>query len=134
MTALPKLSRPAVALVIATAAAFLITAPASAQEADKYAAIAFSAKSGAWGYGTNFDSQDAAQKEALAQCSGDDAKIVVWVLNDWCSLAIGDDKIYGYGYADNPGDARKTALAECRKRTINSRVVVTVSADGQVQK
>ena len=134
MTLHQKAGRYAIALIAALSAAFLFAAPASARADDTYAAIAFSPGTGAYGYGYGFDSRKGAEKEALAQCSGDDAQVVVWVRNGWCSLAVGDNNAYGYAGGDNAGTVRKNALAECRKRTTNSKVVITLSSDGEVQK
>ena len=122
------------ALFVASAATFLLGPRALADDDDKFAAIAFSQATGAYGYGYAFDSRDGAEKEALAQCSGDDAAVVVWVRNGWCALAVGDDNAYGYGWADDLGSARKIALAECRKRTTNSRIVICVSSEGKTLK
>lgn len=94
-----------------------LTAPVSAFAQDTYAAIAFSVETGSRGFGYQFDSQKKAEKEALAQCRGDDAKIVVWVKNGWCALAVGDNNKYGFGHADDRDTAQNRAIAECRKRT-----------------
>src|SRR5205807_10452956 len=118
----------------AAAAAVLAAAPASARAGDKYAAIAYSPSSGAYGYSVGFATRTGAEKEALAQCKGDDAQVLVWARNGWCCLAVGDDNAYGYSWADNEDYAKKLALSECRKQTSNCKVVLTVSSDGDVEK
>ena len=134
MTLLQQSRRFVLALLLTSAAAFFLAPRALADDGDKFAAIAFSQSTGSYGYGYGFDARSGAENEALAQCSGDDAKVVVWVKNGWCALAVGDDNAYGYGWAEDLGTARKIALAECRKRTTNSRVVICVSHEGKTQK
>ena len=134
MTLLQQSRRIVLAAILASAAAFFMAPRALADDDDKFAAIAFSQATGSYGYGYGFDTRGDAEKEALAQCSGDDSQVVVWVKNGWAALAVGDDNAYGYGWAADLGTARKTALAECRKRTTNSRVVICVSTEGKTQK
>ncbi len=73
--------------------------------------------------------------KALEECKGDDAQVIVWVKNGWCSLAVGDDdaSIFGYGDNQDKDQAIKTALAECSKRTAKVHTVITVSSDGKAQ-
>src|SRR5438552_5382280 len=80
------------ALIVGAAVAVLTAAPASARAGDKYAAIAYSPSSGAYGYSVGFATRTGAEKEALAQCKGDDAQVPVWARNGWCCLAVGDDR------------------------------------------
>jgi uncharacterized protein YkwD len=120
MSAIQRIRRLGLVVVCAAAAAFLPAAPASARAADTYAAIAFSPKTGAVGSGSNVDSQEKAEKAALADCKADDAQVVVGVKNGYCALAVGANHKYGVGAqkAEDTGDtALKTAKAECRKIT-----------------
>jgi serine/threonine-protein kinase len=134
MTSLHQRGRYAVALFFAAAVAHLVAAPASAHAADKYAAIAYSPSTGAFGYSYNFATRTSAEKVALAECKGDDAQVLVWARNGWCCLAVGDDNAYGYSWADNEDYAKKLALSECKKQADNCKIVVAVSSDGQVEK
>jgi len=134
MTLLQQSRRIILAAFLASAAAFLLAPRARAEDNDKFAAIAFSQATGSYGYGYGFDSRGDAEKEALAQSSGDDAKVVVWVKNGWAALAVGDDNAYGYGWASDLGTARKIALGECRQHTTNSRIVICVSTEGKTHK
>lgn len=117
------------AVALAAVAALAAAAPARAA----YAAVAYSPSTHSYGYGAKFNTQEDAEQEALAQCSGDDAQIVGTVQNGWCSLAVGDGG-YSCQYDATVGGARKAALARCRAITTNSRIRVTVSSDGKVQK
>ena len=134
MTLLQQSRRIVLAALLAAAAALFLAPRALADDDDTFAAIAFSQATGSYGYGYGFDTRGDAEKEALAQCNGDDAQVVVWVKNGWCVLAVGDDNAYGYGWASDIGSARKKALAECRKLTANSRVLICVSSDGMTRK
>jgi hypothetical protein len=120
------------ALVLALSAVAALAAAAPARAA--YAAIAYSPSTHSYGYGTNFDTREDAEQEALAQCSGDDARVVGTVHNGWTSLAVGDGGAFSCQYAATAGEARKAALGRCREVTTNSRILVTVSSNGKAQK
>jgi hypothetical protein len=98
-------------------------------EGDTFAAIAYSPSTGKFGYAYNYGSRWDAQKAALKRCKAKDARIVTWVNNGFCALALGDDKsAWGVGWSYGNGAtntyAKKKALAECAKRTKNGRIVV----------
>jgi len=104
---------------------------------DSYAAIAYSPSSGEFHFAYNYGSRSAAEKAALARCKESDAKIVCWVNNGFCALALGDEVgKYGTGYRWGDGastrGAAERALAECSKRTTGARIVLLLSSDGQV--
>src|SRR5207248_878023 len=61
---------------------------------DGYAAVAYSAKTGKYGYAYNLGSRGAAEREALSGCKEDDAKIVGWVNDGFLVLVIADDNAY----------------------------------------
>ena len=101
-------------------------ATASTAAAD-YAAIAYSKSTKSYGYSYNYGSRDAAEAAALNRCDGYDKKIVVWVHNGWCALALGDSHAYGYGWSNNTrAYARSRALEECGQRTTNCYIAVCV--------
>jgi serine/threonine-protein kinase len=122
------------ALMAAVAAVFLAAAPVCAGGSDKYAAIAYSPSTGAFGYSCNFATRTSAEKVALAVCKADDAQVLVWARNGWCCLAVGDDNHYGYSWADDKTYAKNLALSECKKESENCKIVIAVSSDGQVEK
>ncbi len=105
-----------VLLCVAAAAAGVLwlATPAKARADDTYAAIAYSEKTGHYGYGYNFDTCAAAEEQALSECKGDDAKIVVWARNAWCALAISDNGPYGWAYGDSEETVKDTALQKCK--------------------
>lgn len=100
------------------------------------AAIAYSPSSGDYGYAHNYRDRAEAQNAALAGCKAEDARVVCWVNEGYCALAIGDDRsVWGVGHVFGPGvnsaDAEKKAIADCSARTTNVQVVLCLSSDGQ---
>lgn len=102
-----------------------------------YAAIAYSPTTGAYRYAYNYGSRQAAENAALKAMNDKDARIVCWVNQGFCVLALGDDKsTWGVGWKHGHGanflDAQMTALEECRKRTTGARIMIGISSDGQI--
>ncbi len=92
-----------------------------------YSAIAYSPSTGAYGYSYNCRSLAEAKQLALSYCDYEDARIVVWVRNGWCALAVGDDGAYGYAWASTQYEARRLALAYCQQYSNGRcRIKVTV--------
>jgi Domain of unknown function (DUF4189) len=118
----------ALALIVALSAALVATpAQASANASEKYAAIAFSQSTGLTGYSYNCSSQAEAETLALSYCNASDARIIVWVKNGYCALALGNDLgAYGVAWASTAADARALALNEARKYTTGVYIAVTV--------
>jgi hypothetical protein len=105
---------------------------------DSYAAIAYSPKTAKIGVGYNYNSRAAAEKEALKQCDVEDAKIVTWVNNGFCALALGDDKTtwgvgWSYGNGASTREAKSFALEECNKRTKNAEIHCVVCSSNAVK-
>ena len=101
-----------------------------------YAAIAYSPATGQYGYAYNYRSRSAAENAALRNCRGSDARIVAWVNNGFCSLALGDSQscwgaCRSYGSGASTREANGFALRECNSRTGGARIVVCLSSDGQ---
>jgi uncharacterized protein DUF4189 len=100
-----------------------------AQDDDKYAAIAYSPKTGKWGYGCNYPTKAEAIARAKEECGAKDAR-TNWCKNAWISLALSDQSKGGWGSAW--GETRDAAQAasrkECLARNPDARIVVTVSA------
>ena len=116
MSSIQRVCRFGLVVACASAAAFLLTAPAAARAGDTYASIAYSNTTGSYGVGSNVDSREKADKAALAACKGDDAKVVCWVSNGVRALALDANKHCGY-CGNNDGtyvDASKMAIAEFR--------------------
>ena len=101
----------------------------SLQAAESYAAIAYSPSTGKWGYGNGYPSKSAAIARARSECGAGDAR-TFWCKNSWIALALSDSSPGGFGwaYAPTAAAARSRALAQCRARNPDARVVVCVSA------
>ena len=99
------------------------------QDSDKFAAIAYSPKTGKWGYGCNYPTKAEAIARAKSECGAKDAR-TNWCKNAWISLAISDDSRGGWGSAwgETREEAQAAARKECLARNPDARVLVTVSA------
>ena len=96
---------------------------------DVYAAIAYSPSTGNYATTVGAGSQDEAQTNCLNACQGDDAQVVVWCKNSYCTLAVGDDGSWGACWGDSQEDAEAKAMGNCNQDN-NPHVVVTISASG----
>ncbi|MCA9012552.1 MAG: DUF4189 domain-containing protein [Planctomycetaceae bacterium] len=94
-------------------------------EDNAFAAIAYSPKTGKYGYSYEYDTRSAACQEARRHCQEQDVQIVASVANGYCALAVGTDG-HGTGFGSTPAQARSMALRECSKRTTYGKVVVCV--------
>lgn len=87
----------------------------------RYAAVAYSSKTGKFGYAWDWGSRATAESVALMNCKADDAKVVGWVKGGWLVLAVADDNAYGVGYTFGEGasnaDARQRAIKDCMKHS-----------------
>ena len=135
MTALRNL-----VMVLAVACASVVAWPTTAgaevvvTPGDHYAAIAYSPATGSYGYSYGCATSSRAEAIALGHCKGEDARIVCWVHNGFCALAVGDDRsCWGIGYTYGPGanniDARQRALNECAQRTTGAHIVVSICSE-----
>jgi serine/threonine-protein kinase len=95
------------------------------EDDDCFAAIAYSPKTGKYGYSYDYSSRGSADQAALRRCTEPDARIVSWCKNAYCALAEGDDG-YGTGWGATAAQARANALRECEKNTTNAKIVVCV--------
>jgi hypothetical protein len=96
------------------------------RESDKFAAIAYSTTTGKYGFSFDFSNLSDARKRAVQQCKAKDARVVVWASNGYCALATGKDRKYGWGFGDTAAQAEAHALAECKKRTTECKILQTV--------
>jgi len=81
-----------------------------------YGAIAYGAKSGAYGWSHDFDDPQSAENEALISCrvNGDDCQVVVDFWNT-CAAVAADQDYVAYGLGETRGVAESEALAACQK-------------------
>ncbi len=110
-------------LAAALIALFVVAGNTPAAEIDstRYAAVAFSVKTGKWGYGYDHPSRFSAERAALRNCPAADAEVVTWTQFGWIVLLIAEDGSYGcgevHGAGANSRDANAKALAQLRKHT-----------------
>jgi hypothetical protein len=90
---------------------------------DYYAAIAFSQRSGNYGYSNDYGTRRSAEREALERCGGDDCTVVLWFRNACGALATGDDNGYGTGWATTRGEAEEIATSSCNEQAENCSVI-----------
>src|SRR5262249_48977445 len=129
-------------LVLFVLGGFALLTPTPTIKADEvivfsgstYAAIAYSPATGNYGYAYNHGSRAAAETAAIRYCKADDARIVTWVNNGFCALALGDDQEawgVGWSYGDGATNtyAKTRALQEARKRTTNAKIILCVCSE-----
>lgn len=102
----------------------------SAQDDDKFAAVAYSPKTGKWGYGCNYSTKAEAIERAKRECGSKDAR-TNWCKNAWISLAVSDESRggWGSGWGSTREEAEAAARRECLARNPDARVIATVSAE-----
>jgi hypothetical protein len=101
-----------------------------AQSDDLYAAIAYSPKTGKWGYGCNYTTKAEAIARAKSECGSKSAR-TNWCKNAWISLALSDRAAGGWGssWGTTREEAEAGARRECLARNPDARIVVTVAAN-----
>jgi hypothetical protein len=117
-------------LLVLFALALGIAQSLHAQSGDLYAAIAYSPKTGRWGYGCNYATKAEAIARAKSECGRKDAR-TNWCKNAWISLALSDASPGGWGSAwgETRAEAEAAARRECLARNPDARIVATVSAN-----
>jgi hypothetical protein len=112
---------------IASSMLFATTLLATSRATADYAAIAYAKSTGSYGYSYGYHSRAEAETEALSRCRGSDKKVVVWVHNGWCALALSHGRTYGYGFSTQcRQSAKDRALRECAARAGCAHIAVSV--------
>jgi Tat protein secretion system quality control protein TatD with DNase activity len=103
------------------AAAPLLASLARGDEPDttaRFAAIAYSESTGRCGDGRGFSDLEEAKAEAVRQCHAEDAKVVTWARNAWCSLAVGDNHhVHASHWGHTQAEAQDQAIATLSRAT-----------------
>lgn len=94
-----------------------------AADNDNWAAIAYSFKTGRYGYSFNYATEEEARRQAIKHCAAEDAEVLAVVGNGCAALAVGDNNGWGVGLMRTREEAEKRALKECEKRTKNCKLV-----------
>ena len=91
------------------------TAAIADRDDDRYGAIAYSRRTGHYGWANRAESRVGAERRALEKCEGRDCKIEVWFHNSCGALATGEEgEIVGWAHDSSLEEAREHALRNCR--------------------
>jgi hypothetical protein len=97
-----------------------------------FGAIAYSRETGKYGYASECKTREAAEEEAKRKCQAHDARIVTWVRNGFCALAVGAEGAWGGGWSAgkeaSSTAAKDHALAECKKHSSTARLLICVDS------
>jgi hypothetical protein len=104
---------------------FLLALFAQPALADSYAAIAYSPRTGAYGYSYDYSSRSQAERAALNRCRGNDARVVVWVKNGWAAVARSRNGSWATGWSSR-SKSRARYLARRNVRGGGGRNLVWV--------
>lgn len=106
-----------------------------AERARTFAAIAYSPSTGKYGYADEGLTRASVEAEARRRCAADDSRIVAWVHDGYCALAVGADGAYGVGWSHgrdaSDSAAKERALEGCRKRSDVARLRLCVCSFGR---
>lgn len=113
--------------------------PAEKVRLHTFASIAYSAKTDRYGYAEECQSREEAEEWARKNCDAEDSRIVAWVRNGFCALAVGEQGTYGVGFSDGEHAtaeaAKENALAQCKTRSSTARLLVCVcSFDRKIER
>lgn len=114
---------------VAAAAAFaMLAASTYSAAAAEFGAIAYSPRTGSYGYSHNYATRGQAERVAQRSCRAyaSDCRVIVYFYNSCAALAVGRSFGYGYGYAPGPKQSRSIALANCRANDRGCQVKRTV--------
>lgn len=97
---------------------------------DRFAAIAYSPKTGKYGYAQDCYSREIAERTALKNCDAEDARIATWVCNGFCAIAVGSDGAWGAGYSNSlkasNKSAKENALETCRENCPDAKMLLCI--------
>ena len=113
-----------VAIAVATAAC---SAPSLAAADQLYGALAYSQKSGSYGWSIDAQSQADAENSAINECykRAGDCQSAIWFRDACGAIAVGEDGGWGADWGRNKTAARNKAMNVCNGYTYNCKVVVT---------
>jgi len=96
-------------------ATLLLGTAAIARDNDRYGAIAYSRRTGRYGYWKGAESRGGAERHAIEACEARDCKIEVWFRNSCGALATGEGgKVTGWAHDTNLHEAEEQAVRACR--------------------
>jgi hypothetical protein len=88
---------------------------ACGKNAYSYGAIAYGARSEAWGSSYSWETKAQAEREAMTRCSehGNDCEVMVWFEHKCGAVATDNARNVTWGLGDGEGPARRSALDKC---------------------
>jgi hypothetical protein len=120
-----------IAVVLSVAAALLsFAAPAAAQGV--YGALAISPSTGAYGFGSNYDTAAAARDRAMTECRkhAQDCQVYAQFQRQCIAVARASNNAFGWAYGFAADERGERALNECAGRNGNDCKVVTRFCSG----
>jgi serine/threonine-protein kinase len=101
--------------IVAVGALAALLGTSAVARGDRYGAIAYSQRTGHYGYADNAGTRAGAERRALDNCEGRDCKIEVWFRNSCGALATGEGgRIYGWAQNASLREAKESAVEHCR--------------------
>jgi hypothetical protein len=129
-----------VAFALATLTLSSLPTPVAAQDntndSSRYGALAYSPKTGKYGYAWDQLTRTAAEELARAECKANDAKVLAWVRTGWAALVIAEDKSYGYDEVNGDGANSEAAYQKALKKLrnySNAKVKTIIIVSGNVR-
>jgi len=114
--------------IVAVGALAALLGTSAIARGDRYGAIAYSPRTGHYGYADNARSRGGAERLALENCEGRDCKVQVWFYNSCGALATGEGgRIFGWAHDTSLREAKESAVEQCRSRG-GRRCRVVISA------
>jgi hypothetical protein len=101
--------------IIAVGALATLLGASAFARADRYGAIAYSVRTGHYGFADNAGTRGGAERRALENCEGRDCKVMVWFRNSCGALATGEGgRVYGWAHDTSLREAKVNAVEHCR--------------------
>jgi len=94
-----------------------------------YGAIAYSPSTRRYGSSAGESDRENAQSQALASCGEPDAGILIWGMNTYLALVVGDAGA-GWAWNDDRWRARRVAFDRCRMQTLNLHLKLLFHTSG----
>jgi hypothetical protein len=93
----------------------LVGTAAIARDDDRYGAIAYSRRTGHYGYSDRAATRIGAERRAMELCEGRDCKVEVWFRNSCGALATSENgRIFGWAHDTSLREAKAIAVRNCR--------------------
>jgi hypothetical protein len=118
--------------ILMTAAGLMLAALSFAPPAEaQLGAIAYDGRTGRWGMSLNKPTPEAARAAALRDCGASGCRVVIRLRPRICAAVASSGKPKGFGASARPSleEARRAALADCKKANAGECVVKASSCN-----